>query len=102
MQYPRVRPWQTAYVYAVLETDATKILGRICEAQQAIEARLDEPSGVDDSELEALVDARLALEDLRTNSVVNPAGVSSRSRIEDRAEHQVEPRTSADEQSSIQ
>jgi hypothetical protein len=67
MQYPRVRPWQTAYIYAVLETDATKMLGRICEARNAIEARLDEPNGVDDSELEALPDAQLALEDPRTN-----------------------------------
>ena len=76
MQYPRVRPWQTAYVYAVLETDATKILGRICEARNAIEARLDEPNGVDASEREALVDARLALEDLRTNYAVKSAGLS--------------------------
>jgi hypothetical protein len=67
MQYPRVRPWQTAYIDAVLETDATKMLGRICEARNAIEARLDEPNGVDDSELEALPDAQLALENLRTN-----------------------------------
>ena len=102
MQYPRLRPWQAAYVYAVLESDATKILGRICAAWNAIEARLDEPNGVDDSELEALADARLALEDLRTNSAVNPAGPSSRSCIEDRAEHQVKPQTSADKQSSIQ
>jgi hypothetical protein len=43
-------PWQTAYVSAVLETDKSKLVGRIAEARQAIEHRLMNPIHLDGPE----------------------------------------------------
>ena len=42
--------WQTKYVSAILETDKSKLVGRIAEARQAIENRLATLSQSDSSE----------------------------------------------------
>ena len=65
--------WQTAYVSAVLETDKSKLVGRIAEARQAIENRLATLSQIDGSEhlaIRAAWKGLLALKAKRVNGSV--------------------------------
>jgi hypothetical protein len=47
---PEMYIWQTAYVSAILETDTSKLIGRIAEARQAIEHRLVNPIQINSPE----------------------------------------------------
>ena len=47
---PENYPWQTAYVSAILETNKSKLIGRIAEARQSIEHRLLNPILLDGPE----------------------------------------------------
>jgi hypothetical protein len=66
-------PWQTAYVFAILETDKSKLIGRIAEARQAIESRLVNPGQIDGPEhlaVKAAWEGLLALEADRVDRLV--------------------------------
>ena len=65
--------WQTKYVSAILETDKSKLVGRIAEARQAIENRLATLSQIDGSEhlaIRAAWKGLLALKAKRVNGSV--------------------------------
>ena len=73
MKNPENYPWQTAYVSAVLETNKSKLVGRIAEARQAIEHRLLNPIQFDGPEHLAIKSAwkgLLALKAERVNGSV--------------------------------
>jgi hypothetical protein len=73
MNNPKNYSWQTAYVSAVLETDKSKLVGRIAEARQAIENRLATFSQIDSSEnlaIKAAWKGLLALKAKRVNGSV--------------------------------
>ena len=61
MNNPKNYPWETTYVSAALETDFSKLIGRIGRARQAIKHRLATPTQIDDPEHRAIEDARRAL-----------------------------------------
>jgi hypothetical protein len=56
---PATYSWWTAYIFAVLETDASKRRARVIEALNAISKRLQEP--IDASEHQAIKDAQSEL-----------------------------------------
>jgi hypothetical protein len=73
MKNPENYPWQTAYVSAVLETNKSKLVGRIAEARQAIEHRLLNPIQLDGPEhlaIKAAWKGLLALKAERVNGSV--------------------------------
>jgi hypothetical protein len=60
MRRPATYPWQTACVFAILETDESKMHGRLYEAIAAIEQRRLIP--VNSDEEIALADAEAGLQ----------------------------------------
>jgi hypothetical protein len=53
--------WQTAYNSTILETDPTKMHGRIHDALKLIDARLSNPGQIDETERKAIEHARTGL-----------------------------------------
>jgi hypothetical protein len=58
--------WSSIYVSAVLETDPRKLPQRVQEAHQAIEGRLFQSPQPDAAEQKALIHARNALANLKS------------------------------------
>jgi len=70
---PKNYSWQTAYVSAILDTDKSKLIGRVAEARQAIEHRLLNPIQLDGPEhlaIKAAWKGLLALKAERVNGSV--------------------------------
>jgi hypothetical protein len=61
MAEPAPSSWRTSYKWAILESDPAKRHARIHEALKAIEERLCDPVGIDDTETTELDDALKAL-----------------------------------------
>lgn len=73
MKNPENYQWQTAYVFAILETDKSKLIVLIAEARQAIENRLLNPVEVDGHEhlaIKAALKGLLAIKAERVNGSV--------------------------------
>ena len=62
-------PWQAAYMCAVLETDPSEVLNRICEALIAIEVRLGRPIEINGVEHKAIQSAQKGLVTLQAERV---------------------------------
>jgi hypothetical protein len=67
-------PWSAAYVSAILETDNTKLIGRIAEARQALENRRAIPARIDETEHLAIKTAWEALAALKAKRLDRSVG----------------------------
>ena len=61
--------WHSTYLAAVLETNQARMPERICEAQRALQERLDNPVEIPPSELTAIANARQGLDALTCERV---------------------------------
>jgi len=68
-------PWTTAYVSAALETDISKMIGHIAEAERAIKNRLIVPNQIDRPEHLAIQAARMGLATMKAERVVESRSI---------------------------
>jgi hypothetical protein len=68
-------PWAIAYVSAALETDISKMIGHITEAERAIKNRLIAPNQIDRPEHLAIQAARMGLATMKAERVVESRSI---------------------------
>jgi hypothetical protein len=68
-------PWTTAYVSAALETDVSKMIGHIAEAERAIKNRLVTHAQIDRPEHSAIQAARMGLATMKAEWVVESGSI---------------------------
>jgi len=68
MLNPSIYTWFSAYRAAVLEPDFTLIPERVREALKVVHERLNGPAQIDETERQAIVDARAGLEKINAES----------------------------------
>lgn len=68
MADPSIYPWYYAYKSAILETDLTKVPLRIKVALKIIEDRIGSPVHLDESERQAIENARRGLATLKVET----------------------------------
>jgi len=68
-------PWTTAYVSAALETDISKMIENIAEAERAIKSRLIAPNQIHHLEHLAIQAARMGLATMKAERVVEPRSI---------------------------
>jgi hypothetical protein len=67
-------PWSAVHVSAILETDNTKLIGRIAEGRQALENRRAIPARIDEAEHLAIKAAWKALAALKAQRLDKSVG----------------------------
>jgi hypothetical protein len=68
-------PWTTAYVSAALETDISKMILHIAEAERAINNRLIAPNQINRPEHFAIQAARMGLAAMKAERVVESSSI---------------------------